>query len=548
MNIRRAGVAAATLAVAGALVLSGCSSNSGGSDSKSSSSSGKADASAIITTNGNEPQNPLIPGNTTEVGGAKIVNNVFEGLVSYKADGSTEDEVAKSITSTDNQHWDIKLNDGWKFTNGEPVNADSFINAWNYTANSANAQGGSYFLDNIQGFSYDTPVTALPGLKKVSDTEFTVDLSSPLATWPVRLGYSAFFPLPQAAFKDMKAFGENPIGDGPYKLDGASAWTHNQQIKLIDNADYKGKRKPENGGLTIKFYTSQDTAYADAQSGDLDVLDAIPSSAFKTYESDFQGRSVNQAAAIFQSITIPSYLPHFGEDQEGKLRREAISLAINRPQITKVIFNNTRTPASDFTSPTIDGFSKDVKGNDVLKYNAKKAKDLWAQADAISKDTDTFTISYNADGGHQTWVDAVTNSLVNTLGIKAEGKSYADFASLLKDEEAQKMTGAFRSGWQADYPALDDFLTPLYQTGASSNYGQYSSKQVDDLFAQAAKASTAADANKLYQQAQTILFQDLPAIPLWYSNVNGVWSSSVSDVKFGWDSVPLYFQITKSSK
>lgn len=542
MKIKRIGVGLAAIAAVSALALTGCSNS--GSGSSDNGSSAKADASAIVTTNGSEPQNPLIPGNTTETGGAKIVTSIFEGLVSYKADGSTQDEVAKSITSSDNKVWDIKLNDGWKFTNGEAVTADSFIDAWNLTANSANAYGGSYFLDNIQGFSYDKPVTALPGLKKVSDTEFTVTLTAPLAAWPLRLGYSAFYPMPKAAFTDLKAYGENPIGDGPYKV---KSWTHNEQIELVKNPDYNGARKPVNGGLTIKFYTSQDTAYADAQSDDLDVLDAVPDSAFQTYESDFKGREVNQPAAIFQSITIPSYLPHFGEDQEGKLRRAAISEAINRPQITKVIFNGTRTPANDFTSPVIKGWSKDIPGSDVLKYSADDAKKKWAEADAISKYTGTFKIAYNADGGHQTWVDAVANSLKNTLGIDAQGQSYPDFASLLKDEDAHKMTGAFRSGWQADYPGLDDFLTPLYQTGAGSNYGLYTSKQVDDLFNQAAQAANEDDANKLYQQAQSILFQDLPAIPLWYSNVNGVWSSKVSDVKFGWDSVPLYYAIKKSS-
>lgn len=542
MHIRRAGFTA--VAVAGALVLSGCSSGTDSSGSKGGA--GKANPAAIVTTNGTEPQNPLIPGNTTEVGGGKIVSSIFEGLVSYDADGSTVNEVAKSITSADNKHWDIKLNWGWKFTNGEPVTADSFINSWNYTANPANAYGGSYFFEDIEGFSDSEPTAELSGLKKVSDTEFTVDLAAPLATWPIRLGYAAFFPLPQAAFKDLKAFGEHPVGNGPYKLDGTDAWTHNQQIKLVTNKEYEGKRKPVNGGLTITFYTSLDTAYADAQSNNLDVLDAVPASAYKTFQSDFKGRSVNQAAAIFQSVTIPTYLAHFGEDKEGKLRRAAISHAINRAQITDVIFNKTRTPARDFTSPTIAGWSKDVPGSDVLAYDAEKAKSLWAEADAISKYTDTFTLAYNADGGHQPWVDAVTNSIVNTLGIKAEGKSYPDFAGLLKDETASKMTGAFRSGWQADYPALDNFLTPLYQTGAGSNYGRYSSKQFDELVAKAAKAGTQAEADKLYHQAQTVLFADLPAIPLWYSNVDGVWSKNVSSVKFGWDQVPLYFAVTKS--
>lgn len=531
---------AIALVGAASVVLAGCSSSNDTSPSKSAA---VGDKSAIISTNGSEPQNPLIPSNTTETGGGKIVTSIFEGLVSYNAKGGTVNEVAKSIKSTDQTNWDITLNDGWKFTDGTPVTATSFTKAWNWAAQVTNAQGASSFFSNFKGYNAtkDSPLD----LTVVSPTEFKVALTSAQADFPLSLGYSAFYPLPESFYKDTKAFGQDPIGNGPYKLASATAWTHNVGINLVDNKDYKGARKPVNGGLNIKFYTTTTAAYADAQSGNLDILDAVPAANFATFKSDFPDGNANQAAAIFQSITIPSYLAHFKQDKEGTLRRQAISLAINRPQVTKVIFQGTRTPAKDFTSPTIDGYSADLKGNDVLDFNASKAKKLWAEANAISPYTGTFTISYNADGDHKSWVDAVSNSISNTLGIKVEGKSYPIFSALLSDEAAHKMTGAFRSGWQADYPSLYDFLAPLYATGASSNYGQYTSKDFDDLVAKGSSQPTVADANKIYQQAQEVLLNDLPAIPLWYSNVVGVWSSKVSNVQFGWDSVPLYYAVAK---
>ena len=85
-------------------------------------------------------------------------------------------------------------------------------------------------------------------------------------------------------------------------------------------------------------------------SGNLDVLDSIPDSAFATFEADLSGRSVNQAAAIFQSFAIPQKLEHFS-GEEGNLRRQALSYAIDRDTITETIFSGTRTPAKDFTSP-----------------------------------------------------------------------------------------------------------------------------------------------------------------------------------------------------
>ena len=88
-------------------------------------------ASGVVLANSTEPQNPLVPSNTNEVGGGRIVDLVFSGLVSYKADGSVVNEVAESIETTDNQHFTIKIKPGWTFSDGSAVTADSFIKAWN---------------------------------------------------------------------------------------------------------------------------------------------------------------------------------------------------------------------------------------------------------------------------------------------------------------------------------------------------------------------------------------------------------------------------------
>ena len=538
MKINRLGIVAISFAAVGALTLSGCAA---GADDKAAAP--KGDASAIITTNGSEPQSPLIPTNTGETGGGKVITSIFAGLVSYNAAGEIENEVAKSIESDDATNWTVTLEEGWKFSNDEPVTAASFVDAWKYGGLLSNAQYASYFFDDIAGFSYDAD-SELSGLKVVDDTTFTVELVSPEADWPLRLGYSAFSPLPKVAFEDMEAFGQNPIGNGPYKMASETAWEHDVSIDLVTNPVYDGVRKPANGGLSINFFDSQDSAYAAVQGGDLDVLDAVPDSAFETYESEFPERSVNQPAAIFQAFNMPYYLEHWS-GEEGKLRRAAISMSIDRQEITDVIFQGTRTPATDFTSPVIDGYSDKLKGAEVLEFNEAEAKKLWAEADAISKYTGTFDIAYNADGGHQAWVDAVANSIKNTLGIKAVGKAYPTFAAALDDRDAEKLTGATRAGWQADYPSLYNFLAPLYQTGAGSNKEGYSSEEFDGLLKDGAAASSVEEATAKYQEAQEVLLKDLPSVPLWYSNVTGVWADTVDNVVFGWDSVPMYTDITK---
>ena len=102
----------------------------------------------------------------------------------------------------------------------------------------------------------------MSGLKVVDDQTFTVELKQPESDWPLRLGYTAFVPVPSGALKDPKGFGEKLVGNGPYKLaDGG--WQHNVQIQLVPNPDYNGPRKAKNAGVTFKIYQNDDSAYQD---------------------------------------------------------------------------------------------------------------------------------------------------------------------------------------------------------------------------------------------------------------------------------------------
>jgi oligopeptide transport system substrate-binding protein len=539
LKIKRFGVAAIALAAAGALTLSGCTAGSPDATGEAGASS------AVVTVNNTEPQNPLIPTNTNEVGGGLVIQNVFAGLVYYDAEGAVHNDVAESIETDDAQTYTIKIRDGLTFTNGDPVNAESFVTAWNYGGALDNAQLSSYFFESIEGFSYDENVEEMSGLEVVDDLTFTVTLKQPESDFPLRLGYTAYFPLPAAAWDDLEAFGENPIGNGPYMLDGEGAWQHNERITLVKNEDYDGPREAQNGGVDMILYASVDAAYADLQGGNLDILQDIPDSALQTFETEFEGRSVNQPGAANATITIPERLPHWSGD-EGKLRRAAISHAIDREEITDVIFNGTRTPAKDFTSPVIDGYSEDIAGAEVLEFDPEMAKDLWAQADAISPWEGSFQLAYNADGPNQGWVDAVANQVKNNLGIEASGAPVPTFAEFRTSITERQIQTPFRTGWQFDYPSMFNGLGPLYGTGAGSNDGDYSNPEFDALLDEGLSETDVEAGIEKFQQAQEILFEDLPVVPLWYTNAMGAWGEQVDDVQFGWDTWPILHQVTKS--
>jgi oligopeptide transport system substrate-binding protein len=369
----------------------------------------------------------------------------------------------------------------------------------------------------------------------------------------LRLGYSAFDPLPASAF-DAKGdldpnFGEHPIGNGPYKF---QEWNHDQNVKIVKSDTYKGDRPAKNAGLDFKIYTGGvEAAYADIQSGSLDVLDTVPQTQSKTFQNDPQVQPVVEDSAVYQGLDIPDNLPHFGYDEEGVLRREAVSMAIDRSGIINTISDGLAEQPVAFSpnNPMISGAKAEIKGNEILKFNSNEAKKKWEEADAISKfDSPHLDVYYNADGGGKALLEAVANSIKTNLGIESSAKAIPDFKTLLNKEAEHQMDGAFRMGWQPDYPSVENYLQPLYSTSAmktGSNYTGFSNKDFDGLLAKGAAASSIDEANDYFGQAQELLMKYLPAFPLYDPKANGVAAIGVNGMVFDWKSMPVYTDITK---
>lgn len=534
-----------SLVAAGAaivMLLSGCG-------SAGISNSSNASDSNIISVYGSEPAHPLFPGNTTEAGGGKVVDQLFAGLVTYDARGGIHNEVADSITSSDNAtHYVIKLKSGWKFTDGTPVTAHSFVDAWNYTANSANKQASASFFSTIEG--YDDlqkpdvdPKATLSGLTVVDDNTIDVKLSQPDSAFPVKAGSHAYMPLPESAFKDPKKFGQHPVSNGPYKF---VSWQRNHSIEMVKNPDYKGNRVAKNDGLNFKIYTSPDSAYADLRGGNLDFTSTIPDTALTSFQSDKSLKAYNEPGGNTLTFTIPEWLEHFGQNEEGNLRRQAISMSIDRKTIAEKIFHGTATPAVDFLAAPISAYSKELKGNEVLKYNPSKAKELWAKANAISPWSGEFGIAYNADGTAKNWVEAICNYIKNTLDIDAKSIPMSTSDEFLSNVDSGKMTSAYRSGWGPDYPSADNYLVQLYDSSsADGKGGNYKNPDFDAMMDKALSAPSTEEADKYYQQGEEILLQDLPAIPLWNQNATAASTSAVSGVAFDYGGGPVFTALTK---
>ncbi|MEV4922430.1 peptide ABC transporter substrate-binding protein [Streptomyces roseoverticillatus] len=531
----RARWAVCALSAALAAAAAGCGGGGGGS--------------GVVRASWGDPQNQLEPANTNEVQGGKVLAMIFRGLKRYDPrSGAAENMLADKIETSDQQNFTITLKDGWTFSNGEKVTSKSFVDAWNYAALVDNKQKNASFFEYVDGYDKVHPQSGhataktLSGLAVKDDKTFTVRLRTKFSTWPDTLGYAAYAPLPRAFFDDHAAWLQKPVGNGPYVID---SYAKGSAMKLTRWDNYPGDDKAANSGVELRVYTDNNTAYTDLQAGNLDLVDDIPSAQLKNAKNDLGDRYINQPAGIIQTLVFPLYDPNWSKSGTEKVRR-GLSMAINRQQITDQIYQKTRTPATDWTSPALGdrgGYKAGLCG-DACTYDAAAAKKLIQDGGGLPGGRITLTSNVDT-GSHRVWMDAVCNSINSVLGndkacIVNPVGTFADFRNQISE---QRLSNPFRSGWQMDYPLIQNFLQPLYYTDASSNYGKFSDPQFDKLVDEANAEGSQDAANAKFHDAEKILAREMPAIPLWYQNGSAGYSDRISDVTLNPFSVPVYEQI-----
>ncbi len=536
MKLNKRPAALVATALAGAMLLSAC-----GGDSDDSGSGSGGDGGGTFTAYIGEPKSPLVPGNTTESEGAKVISALWTGLVGFSEDGEVEyNAVAESIESDDNQNWTIKLKDGWTFHDGTPVDAQSFVDAWNYTADPKNAQDGGSYLSRIAGYDELEAGTAteLSGLKVEDDLTFTVELSSPFALFPAVVGYDAFNPLPDVFFEDPEAFGTNPVGNGPFQAD--SEFVPGQGITLTKYDDYAGDDEAQADGMEFIVYADQATAYTDAQDGNVDIVDVIPPDVIESAKSEFGDNFINTEVSQITYIGFPTYDARFADPRV----RQAISMGIDREAISEAIFSGTRTPADSFIAPVVDGYREG--SCEFCTFDADAANALLDEAGFDR--TQPVNLWFNAGGGHDAWMEAVGNQLRTNLGVDFSLEGNLDFAQYLPLGESKGFTGPFRYGWSFDYPAAESYLTPLFTESAlpptGSNYSFYTNQQVSDLIKQGDEAESQDEAIDFYQQAEDLIAADMPMAPMFFTQIQTVHTDNVDNVRIDLFQRPVWSEVT----
>jgi oligopeptide transport system substrate-binding protein len=520
----RCAAAAATFA----LLVAACGGGGGGNEGSGEAPTGEAAQGGTVTAQLTEPSALAPAQDCYESECSTVLNLINDPLISVDLDTGelVYDGLLESVETEDNTVFTVKIKPDLTFQNGEPINADAFIRAWNYSADPANEMDTTGFLAKVEGYGEGKE---LSGLKKVDDLTFEVTLADPFRLFPTTMSYSnAFAPIAQECFDDLKKCNESPIGTGAYQMDGV--WNHSQSITVKRWNGYQGEQTANPDTIELQMTTDLVAAWRAFQAGQIDITSLDPT-VFQEALASEGDRVLREQTGTLTYMGFPTKTAPWDD----KVMRQAVSMAFDRQLIIDQVLNGIMDPAQGITPPVIPGAQENAC--EYCQYDPERAKQLFQQAGG--QPGMTVDLWFNADAGHDGWVEAIGNQLKENLGVnfKLQAREWAQYLEVL---DAGDFTGPFRLGWIPDYPAAENFLRPIVATGGDSNYTDYSSKQLDSLLAKGDQAETAEEAEQFYQQAEDVALEDMPILPLWVSQSATVYSDDVSNVTYNiLDEVPL---------
>ena len=205
--------------------------------------------------------------------------------------------------------------------------------------------------------------------------------------------------------------------------------------------------------------------------------------------------------------------------------RQAINYAIDRNGIIdKILKGEAYGPSENgITPPTFRDY--DINSIRGFTYNVEKAKLLLAEAGYPGgRGFATLKLELNSGGYKNTSVAfEIQKQLMDNLGINID-LEVVSFNQKIEDERYGR-GDLFRTAWIADYPSPDNFLFLFYGANVPEdtslpsypNVTRYKSKQFDELYEKALASSDKKEAFQYLLQAESIMMEDAPIIPLWYN-------------------------------
>lgn len=469
--------------------------------------------------NSSEPET-LDPGKATGFPEFNLFLSLFEGLTTLDAKTlDVQPGVAKSWQISDGgKRYTFLLRDDAKWSNGRRVVAADFVYAWRRLLEPANKAAFArhlFYLKGARDFNAGTLKDFQKvGLHAVSDDVLEVELEYPTPYFLFLCAFYALMPVPHEAieqFGTQWTTAQNIVVNGPFNL---QEWKPRQQIILKKSPTYWDRNAVSLQQILVYPIESKQTAYNLYMQGKLHWTGqtSLPESELATLKKRPDYHEPLRLGNYFLRFNVKR-APMNNEDV-----RKALYLAIDRDQLVANVTRTGETPAYSFTP---DGM-KDYQPPKGPTFNPAKAVSYLNKAGycvpslqvAKCKPFPEITILYNTNERHKVVLLAVKEMWKRYLGIDKVVLQNREWKDYLQAQRAVNFTIS-RSGWVADYPDPLAFIE-IFTKGGANNLTNWSNDKYDALIQSARSEFNPETRSKNLVDAETILLNELPIIPLYY--------------------------------
>ena len=431
----------------------------------------------------------------------------------------TEPDIAVKWESADAQTWVFHLKPGVTFQSpvSRAVTAQDFVDSWTRVTDPENQSYVAYILAPIEGCDdrgYQTdPSQGLTGVSAIDAQTLQVTLRYPFADFPATLGHpvAAVTPVDYIDQVGAKAYAKAPVGTGPYAVE---SWRHDKEIRLVKNPTFWDAEQPGwVDAVDLPIYDDSESMWEDFETGELDCsqvpperLPAVTASPQAAGDSWTAG-SWPAAAVYFVGINMTD--PTLGASLD---LRKALSQSAAAQAVVDEVSQGVAQIAGGYVPAGIAGH-KD--GQNPYPFDVESAASLVTTTGGAP----TLNYWYDVNEDHRRIAETLVDGWAQAgLTVKASEYAWGTFLEKLSRGDKGSGSQLFRVAWIADYPSMDAFLYPLFQSDQSptGSYTFYSSAGVDELLQKARATMDAQQRQNLYAQAEKLILTDMPAVPLYF--------------------------------
>ena len=441
---------------------------------------------------GTEP-GTLDPQFVTDVNTARAVVQIFENLVRWDENFEIVPFLAKSWeVSDDNKTWTFKLQEGVKFHDGAPFNAEAV--KYNFER----------LFDPDVASPRKSVASMIDKVNVLGEYEVSLSTKEPFGAFLAQLtSYNLAMISPKSAKEYGKNFGTHPAGTGPLMLD---EWIPAQRLVMKRFDDYWGEKSTVNK-VYFKVVPEDVSRVMMLKTGDADVVIGIPPIQMESLQKDKNIKTIIKTG--FRTIYIGMNLKHKPFDD---IRvRHAVNYAIDKESIIKYVLNNIGKYPVGVESTVISNSSQDLVP---YKYDPEKAKQLLAEAGFPNG---FKTSLYTPEGRYpmDREVAEVVQSQLREVGINAE-ITVLDWGAYVAATNTGEDTRLFLlgKGCPSGDPDLD--LTLSFGTDKKMNNSFYSNPKVDELLILEKITVDPEKRSQILYDIQKQIHEDAPWAVLYY--------------------------------